>query len=110
MDPSNKSYRLESPLFAQTWKPLSVVPGKKSGLSHFGVKTEVIRDLPSNLQIVCHALTVQTVIGLLQAGFRDLRFLINNKFVQGNSDIELSISNQIDTGLLCIQSATWLYY
>lgn len=83
MGPSIKSCELEIPLAVQIWKPLSVIPGGKSGLLHIGLKNDM------------KTVTVEiTVTGLLQADFRDLRFLINRKFFKGNLDIELSISSQ----------------
>lgn len=74
MGPLYKSRSLEMPLVAQIRKPLSTIPGKKSRLSHVGVRTEVVCDLPSSLLTILHALTVLTVKGLLQTAFRDLRF------------------------------------
>lgn len=105
VDPSSRSCKLEIPLAAQIQKPLSVIPGRKSGLLHMGVKIEVNCDLSSNLLIVRHAIMVENVIGLLQMDFRDLRFLMNNRFCKGNLDMEFSISSQRDLVLLPVQSA-----
>ena len=89
---------------------MSFTPGGKSGLLHIGVKTEVNCDLPSNFLMACHALTVEIVIGLVQADFKDALFQINKRLLRGYLDIELSTSSQRDVDLPDIQSAmvrTW---
>lgn len=79
---SSNLCRVDILLSTQTRKLLSITPGGKSGLLHIGVNTEVNCDLPSNFLMACHALTVEIVIGLVQADFKDALFLINKRLLK----------------------------